>query len=96
MIFWNENRDALGHYFRLLYNMIRFVDSKMPRASEDTDRSERMEYMRIIRAQLSDAELVLVFYNCFSEYGDRMLKYAKDYDILDNLDESLLFNGKHR
>ena len=94
--FWNSHRDALGHYFRLLYNMIRFVDTKMPRVENDSNWIARMEYMRIIRAQLSDAELVLIFYNCFSEHGERLLQYARKYDLFDNLDENLLFNGDHR
>lgn len=94
--FWNERRNELGHYFRLLYNMIRFVNAKTPRIGDDTNRAERTEYMRIIRAQLSDAELVLIFYNCFSEHGERLLQYARNYDLFDNLDETLLFNEQHR
>ncbi|GEP10256.1 putative phage abortive infection protein [Methylobacterium gnaphalii] len=94
--FWNSHRDALGHYFRLLYNMIRFLETKTPRVGEATNKTARIEYMRIIRAQLSDAELVLIFYNCFSEHGERLLQYARNYNLFDNLDENLLFNGSHR
>lgn len=56
----------LGHYFRHLYQMVKFLalaDSKV--ISED----DKNEYARIIRAELSDFEQALLFYNAVSNRG---------------------------
>jgi hypothetical protein len=94
--FWSIHRNALGHYFRLLYNMIRFVDTKAPLSANDANGKTQMEYMRIIRAQISDAELVMIFYNCCSKHGERLIQYAMKYDLFNNLDRNLLFNERHK
>lgn len=56
----------LGHYFRHLYQMVKFLalaDSKV--ISED----DKNEYARIIRSELSDFEQALLFYNAVSDRG---------------------------
>lgn len=57
---------AVGHYFRTLYNIVKFVD-RSPVEDKQT-------YINILRAQLSSSELNLLFYNCLSEYGSQKFK----------------------
>lgn len=86
--FWSIYRQDLGHYFRFLFNFIRIVDSS---------NSEKIEiYVKLIRAQLSDYELVIIFYNCLSEYGKSFERFVHKYDLFDNLDEKLLLRSEHR
>ncbi len=84
--FWKEYRLELGHYFRLLYNIFRFLDES--EASEDY-------HSKILRAQLSDQELLLLFYNCISQHGRSFEKYAVKYQLFDNLPTIRLLEDSH-
>lgn len=56
----------LGHYYRHLYLVVKSV------ANSDVilDYEERMKYLRILRAQLSNHEQIFLFYNWLSGYGN--------------------------
>ncbi|MHB9474269.1 putative phage abortive infection protein [Mesorhizobium sp. W016] len=84
--FYEKWRKDLGHYFRYLYNLIRFIDNAgvSPR------------YMKLVRAQLSDYELVILFYNCLTPAGFKFKHYAEKYTLFDNLDSAILFSKTHR
>lgn len=62
---FSGHASRLGHYFRHLYLTVKSV------ANSDiiTDYDERMKYLRILRAQLSNHEQMLLFYNWLSGYG---------------------------
>ena len=85
--FWFDNQSNLGHYFRFLFNAFRFI-------SENVD-FEKKHHSRLLRSQLSDQELLLLFYNCLSKQGKSFLKYAKMYALFDNLPHDLLFDPAH-
>ncbi len=63
-----ELNNELGHYFRHLYNTVRYVAT-----ANVLDKSEKREYIRIIRSQLSDAEQVLIYYNGMSTAGSNWM-----------------------
>jgi hypothetical protein len=86
-VFWNEHRQSLGHYFRYLYNLIRFVDT--------TENIDKQRYIRILRAQLSDYELVIIFYNCLTVTGENLRTYVEKYALLNNLAPELLQSQTH-
>lgn len=85
-IFWKEHQKELGHYFRILFNIFRFLDQSS--ASEDY-------HAKILRAQLSDQELLLLFYNCNSTGGKNFKEYAIKYKLFDNLPTILLLEDSH-
>ncbi|VVT10063.1 putative phage abortive infection protein [Sphingomonas aurantiaca] len=67
-----------GHYFRLLYHIFRFIDEKCP--------GDKVYYSRIVRAHLSEAELLLLAYNCtVGEGAEKFARYVEKYSILHNL-----------
>jgi hypothetical protein len=85
--FWNTHQVELGHYFRYLYNVIRFIKE-----------SNFVEgpYLRLVRAQLSDQELLLIFYNCVaSEDGGNFKLLAEEFAILDNMPKIRLLEREH-
>lgn len=65
-VFYREHQAVLGHYFRLLYNIIKLV--------KRTDGIDKRFYTNLVRAQLSSAELMLIFYNCLSAWGSEKFK----------------------
>lgn len=81
--FWKKDQKDLAHYFRFLYNMIRVVDGAQV---------EKTTYIRLLRAQISDYELLILFYNGMFEKGRHFRPYIEKYALFDNLPEELLLN----
>lgn len=65
-VFYRERQATLGHYFRMLYNIIKLV--------KRTEGIDQRFYTNLVRAQLSTAELMLIFYNCLSDWGREKFK----------------------
>ena len=93
---YNQSQTDFGHYFRNLYRMIKLVDetdffynsSKTP---EEEVFKIKYRYTSIIRSQLSDYELLMMFYNCLSEKGHEKFKpLIERYSLLKNLSRELL------
>lgn len=68
----------LNHYFRFLYHVILFVDvSSVP---------DKYFYVRLLRAMLSEPELVLLALNCaYGEGRDKFKELVERYSLLHNL-----------
>lgn len=80
------------HYFRHLYRIFKYVDT-----SDLITDDERYEYACIVRSQLSDYELVMLFYNCLTSNGREKFKpLIEKYVIFNNLREELLANVEHK
>ena len=78
------------HYFRLLYRILKFVrDTPLVNSFE-----EEYEYTSMLRAVLSRYELVWLYYNGLSEYGEEKFKpLIERYAMLKSLREDLLVEG---
>ncbi|KQV94612.1 hypothetical protein ASC87_26050 [Rhizobacter sp. Root1221] len=86
-IFWKVHQVELGHYFRYLYNIVRYV-KEAPFVDGP--------YIRLIRAQLSDQETLLLFYNCIaSQHGSRFKALAEDFALLDNMPQIRALKESH-
>lgn len=85
-LFWKEHQTELGHYFRYLYNVVRFI-----KESKQVDGP----YLRLIRAQLSDQELLLLFYNCVSDNGGNFTPLVEEFALLDNIPKIRLLDKMH-
>lgn len=74
-----RHSSELGHYFRMLYNIFKFVDS--------SSIENKIFYTNIVRAQLSDPEVSLLFHNCLSDNGLAKFKpLVEKYTLLKNFD----------
>lgn len=58
--------DFLGHYFRHLFQMVKYVASL-----DDNffDEDSKAGYIKILRSQMSDYEQILLYYNSLTEQG---------------------------
>lgn len=73
--FYSNNQAEVGHYFRNLYTLIKFV--------HQSDVQDKKFYTNIVRAQLSSYELLLLFYNCLSPLGaDQFKPLVERYSLL--------------
>jgi Putative phage abortive infection protein len=79
----------LGHYFRTLYNLVKLVDR--------SGVSDKRFYMNLVRAQLSNQELLLLFYNCQTKYGSEKFKpLIEKYALLKCLPVEQLLSREHK
>lgn len=87
--FWNLRKKDLGHYFRNLYNIFKFI--------KNSNIEDKKTYSNLVRAQLSDYELSILFYNCVSKYGrERFKPLIEEFHILNNLPQELVLSENHK
>ena len=76
----------LGHYFRNLYRIIKMVDEQPFYLSKEEEFKKKYFYTSIVRSQLSDYEIIWLFYNGLYEYGNEKFKpLMEKYTLLKNL-----------
>ncbi len=85
--FWATSGHHLAHYFRFLYNIFRFLS--------ESDIENKVFYVRLVRAQLSNQELFLIYYNSFTKQGENFQKYIVEFKLMDNLPRDELVNSEH-
>ncbi len=95
---YNEYRwliSRFDHYFRHLYHIFKYINE-----SDLIEDKERYEYASIVRSQLSDYELVMLFYNCLAQKDNgieenKFKPLIEKYAIFNNLMKDLLAKEEH-
>jgi len=81
MKFYADNRDVASVYFRVLYRLLELIYGTR------LYRRDKLKYAKILRSQISEAELFFIRYNAMTQNGDNMKKYLNQYNILKHLPE---------
>lgn len=68
------------HYFRYLYRILKLVDN-----SELIDDQQKYRYAAILRALLSEYELVMIYYNGLTKGKEKLKPLIEKYSLLKNL-----------
>lgn len=85
MSFHDVVGEHLAHYFRNLYQVLKFIDE-----SEIFDGHQKKRYSNMLRAQVSKYELALLFYNCLSPLGIEKFKpLLEKYEFFEHLPSAL-------
>lgn len=85
--------NPMSYYFRYLSNLVDYVVEYWK-----DDETKITKYLSFIQAQMSDAELCLMFYNCLSglskdsNYTHHLFDHLNHYNFLQNLPEEWLDN----
>lgn len=74
----NFRKQYLGHYFRNLYLIFKTIDE-----SEAFSKKEKLQYAKIVRAQMSHIEMKLLYLNCKIKDGEPFKRYVARYKILE-------------
>lgn len=88
---YSSYREELGHYVRLLYWTLTFIKKE-----EESGNIKKGMYGKILRAQLSDYELAILFYNCLSDYGENFRPLAMHFELFNSLADDLVFSEEHK
>jgi hypothetical protein len=100
-ILFDKHENILGHYFRNLYHVLKYLDdtqqhiiSKLGR-SEDIAKvqSDFLRYSQFVQSQMSSIELLILFYNVINFPKAR--EFAIKYKLLENLSSDLLLDENH-
>lgn len=85
--FFNGHISQLSHYYRHLFQTVRYVVEQFPKSIKGNEREEKIkEYLRILRAQLSNHEQILLYYNGSSIANAWFEKgYFTKYRMIHNL-----------
>lgn len=80
---FNGNQARLGHYYRHLFQVVKFVDQSPILKSE-----EKYFYLKTLRAQLSAHEQLILFYSALSDIGkpwNSPIDYISRYRLIKNV-----------
>ncbi len=103
--FYGDNQHEIGHYFRNLYRVFKFIDESTV-FQEDTEGlfggnffgesagAKKKQYASIMRAQLSSFELALLFYNALHPVGEKFKPLIEAYALFENMRLEQLFNAR--
>ena len=91
MEFYYSNQADLGHYFRTVYHILKFVKN-----ANEIEPAEKFKYTSLLRALLSSYEISLIFYNGLSKNGKSHFKpLIEEFSFLKNLEKDLIINPNH-
>lgn len=82
-----KKRDILSPYFKTVYRVLSMIEN-----TQTLEDKEKMQYVKIFRAQLSECETKLLFYNYHSDISGAArnlsykLNFMKHYDYLTSID----------
>lgn len=80
-IFYKRNRNFIGHYFRSIYHIVKYIDRS------SLDEEEKKQYIAFVRSKLSQVQLQMIFYNCLFGQGEEKFKpLIETYSLFNNLD----------
>ncbi len=86
--FMIKHRTLVNAHMRLFYQLLVLLDTPY---IKDTN---RIIYLKILRSQLTDEELILIRYNCLAKRGQKMQMPVFRYNILKHLPFLDLFEFK--
>jgi len=95
----DEYDDLLGHYFRHLFHLLKFISSSTGFAgseeslSQDNKEFEAKQYADIVQAQMSIDELFLTFYNAVK--FEKFKELVNAFSLLENLPLNQLLSEDH-
>jgi hypothetical protein len=106
--FLDNHVGSIGHYFRNLYQILKYVDGygqassgsprKAPKAMEVRrairDYRSQRDYANMLRAQLSSSEVSCLFLNCLASQGKGLKYYVEKYSMLKTLELDVIGGNK--
>lgn len=96
--YFTLHNSDLGHYFRHLYHIVKFVDNNSFFISikDKEDFLKQSDYIGILRAQLTNSEMVLLAINGLTIQGQNFYKLIEKYELLKNINyEEKLPSDRH-
>lgn len=75
------NRNQLSQYFKTVYRLLKMIDD-----CEHLTDDEKFFYSKILRSQITNSELLVLYYNYHSTFGMKVQSLILKYDFLKHLE----------
>lgn len=82
-----KNSVYLAHYYRHIFQLVKFVVNQR---KDILSYEDKRKYLRLLRAQLSEPEQVMLFYNWYSNYGVKWEQNVGEYKKMVEINSSLI------
>lgn len=79
-VFFKGHSDILGHYYRHLHQTAKYVTSQ-----NNLKNDEKYEYIKTLRAQLSNFEQLMLYYNGVAMYPEKWYELFTEYRFIKNI-----------
>lgn len=86
--FYSVALNDIGHYFRNLYRIFKFIDES------DLSEKDKKSLAGLLRAQLSNSELALLFYNGKALIGLKFKPLLEKYAMFENMNMGTLLEAE--
>ena len=86
--FYSGHRTEMSVHLRMLYLLVTLV------SNSELEEDDKVEYAKLVRGQMSNAEMLIVRYNCLSPYGEKMRPYCNQYNLTKHLPVTSLLEFK--
>jgi putative phage abortive infection protein len=83
--FLDEMEHNLGPYFRLIYNILRHIESLEFSDNTGINDKQKYVYSKILRSHLSSSEVKLLMFNCASVHGKGLKKWVEKHAMLKHI-----------
>ena len=88
VVYFGGHQVRLGHYYRHLFQTVKYIDTV-----KFLDEKEKYNYVKILRAQLTQHELAIFFINSLSiGQAWEINKYITKYKLIKNLPQNFVEN----
>lgn len=74
-----DNSKSLSIYFKTLYRLLKMIDDSI------IELDHKQRYAKTLRSQLSDNELLIIYYDYYSVLGEKVKILANKYKLLKHL-----------
>lgn len=86
---FDGHTSRLGHYYRTLFQIVRFV---VQHEGTILKHDECLDYLKILRTQMSNAEQLLLYYNGVIGFGEKWLNDIKNKNANYFIDYKMIHN----
>lgn len=77
--FYSSHRTMMSVHLRMLYLLMSLI------SKSSIDEDDKRQYAKLVRGQMSNSEMLIVRYNCFSIYGVKMREFCNQYNLTKHL-----------
>ena len=86
--FYSAHRTEMSVHLRMLYLLVTLI------SNSELEEDDKVEFAKLVRGQMSNAEMLIVRYNCLSPYGEKMRPFCNQYNLTKHLSVTSLLEFK--
>ncbi|WP_152643602.1 putative phage abortive infection protein [Pseudomonas oryzihabitans] len=100
-----DNGGAFDHYFRNMFQVLKTIDNYGRKSTQNQKKNrhmnepktmyfEKRRYASMLRAQLQQPELEVIFFNCLTQKGRGLKYFVEKYSILKHINFEFISHDK--